>query len=158
MHSAIIIVAKYFVVIPVAALVFIFVRSSNSKRKDIIIFSFVSVLCAILLVKFATTIYQDPRPFISDGVKPYFTSSTDNGFPSDHTVFSALLALIVFKSSRRLGLVLLLIAILIGSARVLAGVHHGKDIVGGLIIAGLSYGLASLVIVVWSRLSKPPSQ
>jgi len=105
-------------------------------------------------VKIATTLHQDPRPFVRDHVHPYFASSTDNGFPSDHTAFSALIACIVLRYNRWLGVALAGLAVLIGTARVISGVHHGQDIVGGLVIAGLGVGMAwagELIIRKYTR-------
>jgi undecaprenyl-diphosphatase len=82
---------------------------------------------------------------VRDGVKPYFSSSTDNGFPSDHTALSTVVAAIVFTYKKAVGIILLLIALIIGAARVIAGVHHGQDIIGAFIISIIAVFLAKLL-------------
>jgi membrane-associated phospholipid phosphatase len=146
MHELIKIAAEYLVVVPVLGLAYVFYRARKPERIQMVIFMAISTVTAVVLVKIATTIHSDPRPFISDGVKPYFTSSHDNGFPSDHTVFSALIAFSVLRFSRRTGAALLIISLVIGSARVLANVHHGQDIVAGFCIAAICFGIASAVM------------
>jgi len=146
MHSAVTFIAKDFIVIPGLVLMYVFWRSSNADRKKLILTAVVSGIITAVLVKLGTTVYHDPRPFVSDGVTPYFQSSIDNGFPSDHTVLSTLLAWLVFGRNRVYGIGLLLIALLIGTSRVIAGVHHGKDIIGGFMLATIGYWLGVFLI------------
>lgn len=135
MHTIVTIVAKYAVAIPVLALVVLFWRLDWRRRKELLVLLVVCGILTALLVKLGTTVHQDPRPFLSDGVTPYFAGSTDNGFPSDHTAFSALIAFVTLRYSTWLGIGLTALSLLIGTARVVAGVHHGQDIAGGFAIA-----------------------
>jgi len=146
MHEVVIVFAKYVVIVPVAALVFMFIRLNNKRRLELLIFLGVSVVVTAVLAKLAAALHQDPRPFVRDGVTPYFTHGTDNGFPSDHTTYSAVIAFVLFRYSRWLGGALAVISLAIGTSRVIAGVHHGQDIVGGFAIAALGVGLSFLVL------------
>jgi membrane-associated phospholipid phosphatase len=154
MQEAVKIIAQYFVLVPIVAIVVVFFTLPKKRRLSFILYAAIAGLTTLLLVKIATTLHQDPRPFIRDGVKPYFTSANDNGFPSDHTVFSSLIAFIVLKYRFRTGLALALIAVMIGSARVIAGVHHGQDIVAGLLIAGASTAAAYIIILKLVKMGK----
>lgn len=135
MHTIITIIAKYFIAIPLFIGIYVFWQLPKKQKIELVLFLLVSATITTVLVKLATSLHQDPRPFVRDGVVPYFTSSTDNGFPSDHTAFSAVIAFVVLHYSRKLGLCLAVLALVIGSARVIAGVHHGQDIVGGFLLA-----------------------
>lgn len=146
MHEVVTIIAKYFIVFSAAGLGLAFFRIEKKRRLDFLLLLVLSAVLTVLLVKLATSVHQDPRPFIRDGVHPYFTSSTDNGFPSDHTAFSALIAFVVLRFSKKLGIVLLVLSSLIGSSRVIAGVHHTQDILGGFIIAGMAVGAGFLIL------------
>jgi undecaprenyl-diphosphatase len=146
MHEIIIIVARYFVFIPVIAIVYLFFLAKKPVRIRLVVFLAIASVLTAVLVKIADTIHSDPRPFISDGVKPYFSSATDNGFPSDHTVFSALLAFTALTVSKKWGVALFILAALIGSARVIAGVHHAQDVIGGLAVAAISYEITSIIV------------
>jgi undecaprenyl-diphosphatase len=52
-------------------------------------------------------------------------------------------ALLVITYRRRLGAVLLAASIMVWAARMAAHVHHGQDIVAGLLIAVLAVGIAA---------------
>jgi undecaprenyl-diphosphatase len=142
MHELVIISAKYLVIIPAIVWLAVLVRLPKRERIRFVIFSAASALLTAALVKLGTTLHQDPRPFVRDHVHPYFASSTDNGFPSDHTAFSALIGYIVLRYYRWVGAAILVLAAIIGTARVVSGVHHGQDILGGLLLAGLGVLLA----------------
>jgi undecaprenyl-diphosphatase len=95
----------------------------------------VGLVAVALLVKLAGALHDDPRPFVVDpGVHPWFSHPADNGFPSDHTAVGSVTAFVVLRHRRAAGAGLLLIAVLVGAARVLAHVHHVEDILAGLLI------------------------
>jgi undecaprenyl-diphosphatase len=141
MNTLISFLAQYLFLVPPVVFIVVLVRLKADKRAEILFLLILSAVLTTLLVKLATTLHQDPRPFIRNGIKPLISSSTDNGFPSDHSAFSALIAFVVMKYNRRVGLGLFIIALLVGTARVLAGVHHTQDIIGGIVIAGVSVGI-----------------
>lgn len=147
MHSLITFIAKDFIALPVLAAIYFLVKLSKKNRVKFAALLVVTAILTIILVKIGTTLIHDPRPFVKDGVVPYFKSSMDNGFPSDHTALSAVIAFAVLHFSRKWGLGLLLLAIIIGTSRVIAGVHHAEDIIGALVIAAVSYAIARLVLV-----------
>lgn len=138
MHETVTIIAKYFIALSILGVLLVFAKLVPARRWNFIIHAVLSAVITAILVKIATSIHQDPRPFIRDGVVPYFKSSTDNGFPSDHTVFSAFCGFLVVFYSRKIGIGLLLLSILIGAARVIGGVHHTQDIVAGFLLAGIA--------------------
>jgi undecaprenyl-diphosphatase len=76
----------------------------------------------------------DPRPF-TQGVHPLFPHAADNGFPSEHALFSFTLAFLSFSVSRLVAYGLLPLAMIVGACRVLAGVHHTVDIIAGAVLA-----------------------
>lgn len=143
MHGIVTFVAVYLVVIPVVAYLYL-AYTQRHNLKQLLVFTAISLVVTYLLTKLAGAIHSDPRPFIRDGVTPYFHASHDNGFPSDHTTYSALIAFIVLRYKRNLGIALAVLAVLIGSARVIGGVHHAQDIVAGLVIAALGVYLAKI--------------
>ena len=106
------------------------------------------------LVKVAGTAWTDPRPFVVDHSTPLIAHSVDNGFPSDHTALAAAIALVVLAWHRRTGVLLLLLAAVLGASRVLAGVHHVPDVVAGYALGILAGGVAVLVsrALPWPRI------
>lgn len=104
-----------------------------------------------LLAKLSGQIISDPRPFIQTGIAPLVPGSLDNGFPSDHTLLVAAVGGILFYFNRKAGIVVWLLALLIGLARVYAGVHHLLDIAGSLVIVLLVTGLFILGQRLWQK-------
>ncbi len=96
-------------------------------------------LTAYLLAKFIGTVYQpsDLRPFEILGVEPGASYLDNPGFPSDHMLFVTAIVLAVWFETRqkKLTLVLVFLAGLVGIGRVIALVHSPLDIIGGVAIA-----------------------
>ena len=60
------------------------------------------------------------------------TSRLFDSFPSDHTAIAFAAATTIFFASRMRGNIALILALFIGVARVITGVHYPTDIVGGI--------------------------
>jgi undecaprenyl-diphosphatase len=93
----------------------------------------VSVVLGLLIAKGIGEIWDRRRPFV---VLHHFHKliphPPDASFPSDHVTGSAALAVALMLYGRRgMGAVALLVALLIGVARVMVGVHWPTDILGG---------------------------
>ena len=144
MHEIVIAISQYAIIVPMLAYAWL-VYSERRQLKSLIIFTVISLIITLLIAKLAATLHADPRPFVRDGVTPYFKHGTDNGFPSDHTTYSSLIAFIIMRYNRKLGIALAVVALLIGAARVVAGVHHTQDIVAGFFIAAISVYAAKLI-------------
>lgn len=89
------------------------------------------------VIKFMT---HRPRPFLVMHLKQLLDDSS-YAFPSGHTVFLAALATAAFYEDRRLGAFLFVSALLVGTARVAAGIHWPSDVIGGLVL-GIGTGAA----------------
>lgn len=146
MNELIKIVAEYVLVVSVLGIGLLLYRVAPRLRKAIILQLLIGGIITLLLAKIGSYLYNDPRPFVQGNFVPLFGHSTDNGFPSDHTLLSGLLAFTALYYSRKIGIGLLLIAIAIGGARMAAGVHHLSDIVGALIFAALGSLIAKLLL------------
>lgn len=110
----------------------------KDQRIQFLVYFAVAGIVALVLTKLAGMCFVDPRPFVVHHFIPLIPHAADNGFPSDHTVLSVLMALIVLKYSRKVGLALLVLALLVGWSRVFVGVHNPIDIVGAVLIAVLA--------------------
>ena len=78
-----------------------------------------------------------PRPFSIFPQVHSLISETGNTFPSGHATFFSALAFSIFFLHKKAGYVFMLFALLIGIARVVAGVHFPADILGGFILGAL---------------------
>lgn len=132
--------AKYlFIASPLIGLLF-FLRQPLDVKKKMILFSAVTIPVIYLLAFGAGSLYDNPRPFVVEGIIPLVQHEANNGFPSGHTLFTAAIAAVVYFFNRRIGNILLLISIVVGMSRVAAHVHHSIDILASVIIAfGVAY-------------------
>ena len=147
MHGIISFVANYGLVLSVlGVLVTWLLLDSTSDRKRFILQALIGGVLVILIARLGSWLFYDPRPFVAGHFAPYFSHSNNNGFPSDHTLFTSYIAFLVLYYNRKLGVTLLLVAAVIGLARVFAGVHHLIDIVGAFVITGTSSAIAYSII------------
>ncbi len=78
-----------------------------------------------------------PRPFEAlPDVNKLLDYGGGDSFPSGHATFFGALAVAVFFYHRTLGMLYIVGALLIGLARVVAGIHFPVDILAGYIIGG----------------------
>lgn len=135
MNLLLIFFAKYLFLLPIIILgVFWSLRSWPSQQK-IFVFAGLSLLVVYLTAQVAGHLYFDPRPFVVGHFTPFIRHAPDNGFPSDHALLVFTLASIGFFLSRKLGIVLLAIALLVAVARVYVGLHHPIDVIGSALIS-----------------------
>ncbi len=152
MDALIIFGAKYLIAFSVAAALLVFLSTHRSMHKRLAALFCTALPLAYALGLLARSLYENPRPFISDNVTPLISHGADNGFPSDHMLLASTLAAIVTTYDRRLGAVLWIIAIVVGAARVAAGVHHPIDIVGSAAIAIVATGIVHYAFYHWARI------
>lgn len=75
------------------------------------------------------------QPFDVGGFEPLIPHEVNNSFPSDHTLVSGIAAAIAWLHSRSIGALLFASALLVGTARVAAGLHYPVDIAASLVLA-----------------------
>jgi len=141
--SVIVFVAQYFLYLAVLVTAVYWLRATTPVKIELIgRFVFGGVI-ALALASVASRLYYDPRPFVSDHVAPLFAHAPDNGFPSDHALFTSFLGLTIVSYSRRVGAVLLVIAVAVSAARVAAHVHHPIDVLGSFVFSGVAAIIAA---------------
>jgi membrane-associated phospholipid phosphatase len=144
MDALILDVAQYlaFLIAVVAGIIWLFLPRRD--KVGMAVQAIVALLIAVVLIQLAAAAHTDPRPFVlNPSIRPLFAHPADNGFPSDHTTLAATVALLVMTYRRWLGAVLLAASVLVGVARVAAHVHHGQDIVAGVLIAVAAVGVTT---------------
>src|SRR4051812_21361454 len=147
MHGIILFSAKYLILVPLVLNVYIFWKLNGRGRKKMLVFGLSGAILSFILAKLGSHLYSDPRPFFKDHSQPYFQTSDYNGFPSDHTLLAGWLAFLALAFSKKIGIFLLAVSLLVGWGRVAAHVHHLSDIIGSLLIT-------AAVFVVLSRVFK----
>lgn len=87
-------------------------------------------------------LFASPRPFLN-GITPLFYHGGFNSFPSGHATIFAAIAFFAFLMHRKQGYFFLWSAVLIGAARIAAGVHYPIDIVAGYCLGILAAWMVS---------------
>lgn len=133
---AIIFVAKWYGLIILAVLfVYLFEHKDNPKKgvRDLFVVGVTAVSAYLIAYLFKDT-FQTLRPFdASPAVQPLLAES-GYAFPSGHATFFMALAASLWFYHKRLAVFFGISAILIGIARISAGVHWPIDILGGLFL------------------------
>jgi undecaprenyl-diphosphatase len=118
------------VVEPLALLVF-----SGATAAALLIQGRLKVLCARM------------RPCAHPGGPPQRAPIPDAGsFPSGHTLHAVMGAVVIVAQVPVLALVFAAVAVLIGTSRVVLGVHYPTDVLAGALI-GLLLGSASNLVI-----------
>ncbi len=134
------------------ALVGIGIAYARRNRRWITILIAMILACAIAgainrVIKIGT---GRSRPYVTTdaGWKGLRMSSSYNAFPSGHTAASTAFFAALVIASRRIGLALLPIPILIAASRMYLNAHHLSDVIAGAIV-----GVCS-AILAWRIISK----
>lgn len=142
MHGIDVFIAKYFIVLALLVTLAAWLQLNAKHKKQFIIVVVVGGIVTYALAKLGGALFYDTRPFVAGHFTPYFSHAADNGFPSDHTLLASLLAFATLAYKRSYGVILFVIALLIGFSRVVAGVHHVIDIIGAIVCAALGTAAA----------------
>lgn len=135
MDSIVVFVAKYALFFSLAIAVYVWLRLPRDQKWQFFVWAVIGGAIAFALVKLGGALFYDTRPFVTGHVAPLFAHAPDNGFPSDHTAVSMFAAVLVLYYSRRWGVVLVVISLLIGASRIDAHLHRPIDILGAIVIA-----------------------
>jgi len=110
-----------------------FFQILKQKWKGIVLV-FSSGVLAWIFAEILKKSFQTPRPFLKFPDVVSLFPETGFAFPSQHTVFFTAIAMAIFFYHKKVGYIFLIFAILIGLARIIAGVHFPIDILGGFIL------------------------
>ncbi len=157
MDTLVVYTAKYAFVVSFVIAVLVWLRLPSRQKTELLAWGVLGGALAYLLVKLAGALFYDTRPFVANHTAPLFAHPADNGFPSDHTALTMFVALCVLQYSRRWGIVLIVLSLLIGASRVAAGIHTPLDILGAIAIAAIA-ALVTRPAAVWlNRRLRPPA-
>ena len=89
-------------------------------------------LATLILVTVIRALINAKRPYEVYNYKPPVSKTTvGKSFPSRHTVCAFIIAIAFLYVQTNIGVVMLIVASVIGVTRVLAGVHFIRDVVSG---------------------------
>jgi len=113
-------------------------------KKETVIHAIFSCLIAYAIGELTKTFFPTLRPFQFDGGMPQtLTIPSDGAFPSSHSAVGFALAVTILKHDRKVGILYLIMAGLVGVARIMAHVHYPIDIMVGAVIGAVVSGLTS---------------
>ena len=115
----------------------------------------VMAIVAYIAAQISGALYNDPRPFAVEHVRPLIAHVADNGFPSDHARMAAALVAAVALARVRWAIAVLPLAVLVEWARVGAGLHHQVDVVRSDICVAVGVLGALLVARALTRIVLP---
>jgi membrane-associated phospholipid phosphatase len=114
------------------------------KKKEILFVFFTGALAWVLANALKIFIHTD-RPFIALSNVQALFSKTGFSFPSGHATFFMALAVSIFFLHKKAGYIFMFFALLIGIARIIAGIHFPVDILGGFVLGiGVAYLLKNV--------------
>lgn len=133
--------AKYAIAVSFAMLVVLCLLRLRERQLRAVVLSVAALVVTFVVSLVGATLYAEQRPFQTHRVHQLLAHAAGQSFPSDHATaaFGIALAISAFLSWRW-GLVLFLVALLIGFARVYDGIHYPADIAGGLLAAVIGVG------------------
>jgi undecaprenyl-diphosphatase len=148
MDTVITVLAQYLILVsPLVLLQILWTEPAKEKFRFVALI-LLSFLIAYIAAKVGTHLYENPRPFVVGQFEPLVPHGIENGFPSMHTLFATTIAVLVLTKRRMFGVALLVVALMVGIARVQAGVHHGIDILASLAIAPLAVLIARKLLLL----------
>jgi undecaprenyl-diphosphatase len=123
----------------VASLFFIWKDNEQKKiHREVVLKAFAAAVLGYIFKIIFQLIYQRPRPFITHDVLQLINNPAEASFPSGHTVLAFALAFSIYFYNKKLGLIFLFLATLVGLGRIYVGVHYPLDILGGILVGALS--------------------
>lgn len=134
--------AEYMPVVVTLFMLYLWIRKGDNKH-DILLYSVYAGITGLIINYLIGLVYFHPRPSMLHLGTQLFQYPTDSSFPSDHTTLmvSIALMLIYFRETRIYGIIILILGLIGGFARVFSGIHFPFDIFGSVIVAIISSAL-----------------
>ena len=103
-------------------------------------------LCTLIFVTVIRVLINAKRPYeVYDYTPAVHKDTKGKSFPSRHTVCAFIIAMAFLYVNFRVGVIMLVIAAIIGVTRVLAGVHFIRDVISGAAI-GILIGVLGFFV------------
>jgi undecaprenyl-diphosphatase len=110
-------------------------KKRSDFKKNILLTIGSAVVARLIFVELIRYFIYSPRPFmILENVNQLFNHQMETSFPSGHASFFFALAVGSYFINKKTGIWLLVLAGLIGFARIFSGVHWPLDIVFGVFV------------------------
>ena len=112
-------------------------REGNQRA---VLSAITTVFLGNVVVKLMNLAFYRYRPFAFQEVTLLFYYPSDSSFPSNATFVGVSIATALWLHNRTIGMIAYVLALLLGIARVVGGVHFPSDIIGGAVVGmGVAY-------------------
>ena len=135
--------AQYGIVLIAIGVIYLVIRVRINAVFTAVLSSIISTFVSFIIY----LLWQRPRPFITyaGSVDRLIARTTVVSFPSAHTYLSFAIAItVLLYGHKKLGLAMVVLALMTALSRVAIGVHYPSDVIGGAII-----GLLSGILAYW---------
>ena len=151
MNSIIIFLGEYLAYILVAGILVFWWQNKKKYPRFLWQAIAAAILSRGIVTEFIRLFWERPRPFIENNITPFIEHAASSSFPSGHAAVFFALGTILWFYNRKAGVLFLLGAAILSSARVFAFLHWPSDILAGAVIGMVS---ALLVIKLSQRFFK----
>ncbi|MBA3232346.1 MAG: phosphatase PAP2 family protein, partial [Propionibacteriales bacterium] len=125
----------------------LYARSRDSRTLGAAGWAGMATLVALAVNQPVSHLFHEPRPYVTHThLLVLVARSPDYSFPSDHTVMAGAVAMGLFLTSRRLGLLAAGAGLLMAFARVYVAAHYPWDVLAGLLLGAAVAGLGWLLL------------
>ncbi|WP_118183902.1 phosphatase PAP2 family protein [Paraburkholderia phosphatilytica] len=122
--------------------------TGNVRDREAALRAFVVTMLALGVNQLIGLVWTHPRPSAMGLGYTFLPHTPDSSFPSDHfTVLSALGVTLFAGGMWWRGYTIAIIGLAVAWARIYVGVHFPLDMIGALVVAGLSY---AAIAPVWN--------
>jgi len=121
---------------------------TSGRKKEIhgVVEAAWSAALALVLTTLLAFLIQRVRPYLaSSDVALLIPAPLNTSFPSGHTATAVAIAVAFWMTRRDLGLWSCAVAALVAMGRMAVGVHYPSDILGGIGVGLISYGIVNLI-------------
>ncbi|MCS2607808.1 phosphatase PAP2 family protein [Halomonas dongshanensis] len=139
------------IILAIPALLVVGWLRGDARVKQPLLEAFIATLAALTVSWAIGTLWPTPRPFMVPIGEHLQAHAPTPAFPSNHLTIMLTMAfsLTLHDATRRIGHVLLLLALPVAWGRIFLGVHFPQDMIGALLLAPVIAALTGLSRAWW---------